>query len=146
MSNAKPKVKAGLHLDNESAALDLYRLLQALDRWNSHHDEEGREPEPEATAAYRCDAQTCGLIARQLELYPPFVWECFANVPVKRAKEITGWLVTKADLDPNFDMLGSLQGWRRKPEQIDLYGPPPDEESYREAREELNERMRAMAG
>lgn len=141
MSNSKVPAS----LSNESQSLDLLRLLDALGRWNSHWDApEEKEPEPEATAAFRVDAQTAGYIARQLELYPPFVYECLANVPVKEAKAIRDWLVSKQDNEPDFDTLKALYRWAKR--HGEEYGLQPDEESYAEAREELNERMRSLAG
>lgn len=126
---------------NESEALDLLRLLDAIGRWNSHFDAPSQqESEPEATVAYRVDAQTSGYIARQLGLWPPFVWMCFANVPVKEAKSIRDWLRAKVASDSEFDAPKALYRWALK--HAEEFGLEVDEETYLEAREDLNERVR----
>ena len=126
---------------NESESLDLLRLLDALGRWNSHFDSPTeQEPEPEGTGAYRVDAQTSGYIARQLGLYPAFVWMCFQNVPVKQAKSIRDWLISQMDAEPEFDALKALYRWAVR--HADEFGLEPDEELYSEAREDLNQKMR----
>lgn len=134
---AKPR----LHV-NESESLDLLRLLDALGRWNSHFESpSAHEHEPESTGAYRVDAQTAGYIARQLELYPPFVYECLRYVPVKEAKAIRDWLLSKLDTEQDFDALKALYRWSKR--HAEEYGLEVDEETYQEAREFANEKWSA---